>query len=132
MVAEFLDLLDLFACQLGKDIPGSPPVLPAVTPDMRLQANSAFSKPVQQLHPGCRPKLGIIGCGGIFDSEDAWSKLSAGASLVQLYTGFTYHGPALVHRIVEDLAGRAAESGTGELTAILAAVHARTATPGPC
>ena len=73
----------------------------------------------------------IIGCGGIFDPEDAWSKLSVGASLVQLYTGFAYYGPALVRRIVEDLASRAADSGTGELAAILAAAHARIATPDP-
>jgi dihydroorotate dehydrogenase len=86
---------------------------------------------VRQLYQHLRGSLPIIGCGGIFDPEDAWSKLCAGASLVQLYTGFTYHGPALVRRIVEDLAGRAADSGTGELTAILAAVHARIATPNP-
>ena len=76
-------------------------------------------------------RVAIIGCGGIFDPGDAWSKLCAGASLVQLYTGFAYHGPVLVRRIVEDLAGRAADSGTGELAAILAAVHARIATPNP-
>ena len=86
---------------------------------------------VRQLYQHLRGSLPIIGCGGIFDPEDAWSKLCAGASLVQLYTGFAYHGPALVRRIVENLAGRAADSGTGELTAILAAVHARTATPDP-
>ena len=86
---------------------------------------------VRQLYQHLRGSVPIIGCGGIFDPEDAWSKLYAGASLVQLYTGFAYHGPGLVRRIVEDLAGRAADSGTGELTAILAAVHARTATPDP-
>ena len=86
---------------------------------------------VRQLYQHLRGSLPIIGCGGIFDPEDAWSKLCAGASLVQLYTGFAYHGPALVRRIVEDLAGRAADSGTGELAAILAAVHARIATPNP-
>ena len=86
---------------------------------------------VRQLYQHLRGSLPIIGCGGIFDPEDAWSKLCAGASMVQLYTGFAYHGPALVRRIVEDLAGRAANSGTGELTAILAAVHARITTPNP-
>jgi len=86
---------------------------------------------VRQLYQHLRGSLPIIGCGGIFDPEDAWSKLCAGASLVQLYTGFAYHGPALVRRIVEDLAGRAADSGTGELAAILAAVHARISTPNP-
>jgi dihydroorotate dehydrogenase len=86
---------------------------------------------VRQLYQHLRGSLPIIGCGGIFDPEDAWSKLCAGASLVQLYTGFAYHGPALVRRIVEDLADRAAESRTGELTAILAAIHARIATLSP-
>ena len=86
---------------------------------------------VRQLHQHLRGSVPIIGCGGIFDPEDAWSKLSVGASLVQLYTGFAYHGPALVRRIVEDLAGRATDSGTGELTAILAAAHARIAAPDP-
>jgi len=41
----------------------------------------------------------IIGVGGIHTAEDALEKLNAGASLVQLYTGFIYEGPALVKAI---------------------------------
>jgi len=41
----------------------------------------------------------IIGVGGIHSSQDALQKLEAGASLVQLYTGFIYEGPALVKKI---------------------------------
>ncbi|WP_288898176.1 quinone-dependent dihydroorotate dehydrogenase, partial [uncultured Capnocytophaga sp.] len=41
----------------------------------------------------------IIGVGGIFSEEDAIEKLNAGASLVQLYTGFIYEGAGLVKRI---------------------------------
>ena len=41
----------------------------------------------------------IIGVGGIHSAEDAIEKLEAGASLVQLYTGFIYEGPALIKRI---------------------------------
>lgn len=41
----------------------------------------------------------IIGVGGIHSAEDALEKLEAGASLVQLYTGFIYEGPALVKAI---------------------------------
>ena len=41
----------------------------------------------------------IIGVGGIHSAEDAIEKLEAGASLVQLYTGFIYEGPALVKAI---------------------------------
>ncbi|WP_462264803.1 quinone-dependent dihydroorotate dehydrogenase [Mucilaginibacter sp.] len=41
----------------------------------------------------------VIGVGGIHSAEDAIEKLEAGASLVQLYTGFIYEGPALIGRI---------------------------------
>ncbi|MBF91135.1 MAG: dihydroorotate dehydrogenase (quinone) [Flavobacteriales bacterium] len=41
----------------------------------------------------------IIGVGGIHSAEDAIEKLEAGASLVQVYTGFIYEGPALIKRI---------------------------------
>ncbi|RZS93165.1 quinone-dependent dihydroorotate dehydrogenase [Aquimarina brevivitae] len=41
----------------------------------------------------------IIGVGGIHSAEDALEKLAAGASLVQLYTGFIYEGPALIKKI---------------------------------
>jgi len=45
----------------------------------------------------------IIGVGGIHSAEDAVEKLEAGASLIQLYTGFIYGGPALVKRINKSL-----------------------------
>ncbi len=41
----------------------------------------------------------IIGVGGIHTAEDALEKLEAGASLVQLYTGFIYEGPGLIGEI---------------------------------
>ena len=40
-------------------------------------------------------QLPIIGVGGIFSAADAYEKIRAGASLVQLYTGFVYEGPGL-------------------------------------
>jgi dihydroorotate dehydrogenase len=45
----------------------------------------------------------IIGVGGIHSSEDALEKLAAGATLVQLYTGFIYEGPGLVKRINKEI-----------------------------
>ncbi|MGZ3874602.1 MAG: quinone-dependent dihydroorotate dehydrogenase, partial [Mucilaginibacter sp.] len=45
----------------------------------------------------------IIGVGGIHSAEDAIEKLHAGASLVQLYTGFIYEGPSLISRINKKL-----------------------------
>jgi dihydroorotate dehydrogenase len=41
----------------------------------------------------------IIGVGGIFDARDAWERIRAGASLVQLYTGLVYGGPGMVRAI---------------------------------
>jgi len=49
-------------------------------------------------------QLPIIGVGGIASSSDANEKLAAGASLVQVYTGFIYQGPGLVKKIVNGLA----------------------------
>ncbi|MCP5536572.1 MAG: quinone-dependent dihydroorotate dehydrogenase [Akkermansiaceae bacterium] len=46
-------------------------------------------------------KVPIIGVGGIMTAEDAKEKLEAGARLVQLYTGFIYHGPPLVRDILK-------------------------------
>lgn len=46
-----------------------------------------------------RNSFPVIGVGGIMSPEDAFEKLKAGASLVQLYTGFIYEGPAIVKRI---------------------------------
>ena len=51
-----------------------------------------------------RGKLPIIGVGGVFDAADAWEKICAGASLIQLYTGFIYEGPSVARRINEGLA----------------------------
>lgn len=49
-------------------------------------------------------RLPLIGVGGIASGADAYAKLRAGASAVQLYTALVYHGPALVGRIKTDLA----------------------------
>jgi dihydroorotate dehydrogenase len=44
-------------------------------------------------------RLPIIGVGGVFTAHDAWEKICAGASLIQLYTGFIYEGPGVAKRI---------------------------------
>ncbi len=48
-------------------------------------------------------ELPIIACGGIFGAKDARAKIEAGASLVQIYSGFIYRGPGLVKEIAEGL-----------------------------
>jgi dihydroorotate dehydrogenase len=58
---------------------------------------------IRHLSRQTQGKLPIIGVGGIFNAADAWEKLEAGASLVQLYTGLVYEGPGIVREIVEGL-----------------------------
>ncbi len=48
-------------------------------------------------------KFDIIGCGGIFDYRDVEEKFNAGASLVQLYTGLIYEGPAVVKNCLKSM-----------------------------
>jgi dihydroorotate dehydrogenase len=45
----------------------------------------------------------IIGVGGIFTAQDAWEKLNAGATLLQVYTGWIYGGPEMVRRVLTGL-----------------------------
>ena len=45
----------------------------------------------------------IVGIGGVASGQDAMDKIRAGASLVQLYTAFTYQGPPIVRRIKREL-----------------------------
>jgi len=49
-------------------------------------------------------KLPIIGVGGVMRADDARAKLAAGASLVQIYTGFIYRGPELIGEILREFA----------------------------
>ena len=49
-------------------------------------------------------KIPIVGCGGVASGEDAYKKIRAGASLVQLYSALVFHGPELVATIKQELA----------------------------
>jgi len=61
--------------------------------------------------------LPLIGVGGVASGEQAYAKLRAGASAVQLYTGLVYHGPALVGRIKGDLAALLRRDGFASVAA---------------
>ena len=50
-----------------------------------------------------RGRLVLIGAGGVFTGRDALTKIQAGASLVQLYSSFAFHGPALIPRLKAEL-----------------------------
>ena len=51
-------------------------------------------------------KLPIVGVGGIFNAEDAWEKILAGASILQVYTGWVYEGPWMVNQVLSGLLTR--------------------------
>lgn len=58
---------------------------------------------IQYLSEKSNGSIPIVAVGGIFTAEDAQEKLDAGASLVQVYTGFIYEGPAMIKRILKGL-----------------------------
>jgi dihydroorotate dehydrogenase len=62
-----------------------------------------------------RGRLTLIGAGGVFSGADALTKIRAGASLVQLYTGFAYQGPALIPRMKAELAIALKSAGFAQL-----------------
>ena len=66
---------------------------------------------VRHLHQQTNGKLPVIGVGGIFSADDAWEKITAGASLVQVYTGFVYEGPGLAKEIVAGLFQKLSANG---------------------
>ncbi len=61
------------------------------------------TKMIAELYELTNGRIPLIGVGGIFTAEDAWEKICAGASLVQLYTGFIYQGPGVVRQINQGL-----------------------------
>jgi len=62
-----------------------------------------------------RGRLTLIGAGGVATGAHALAKLHAGASLVQLYTGFAYAGPALIPRLKRELAAALRAAGHGSV-----------------
>jgi len=56
-------------------------------------------------------EIPLIGVGGISTADDAWERIRAGASLVQLYTAMVYEGPGIARRIALDLAERLKREG---------------------
>jgi dihydroorotate dehydrogenase len=60
-------------------------------------------------------ELPLIAAGGILNADDAWARIAAGASLVQLYSALVYHGPGLARRIADGLAERLEQRGMSSI-----------------
>lgn len=65
----------------------------------------------------------LVGCGGVASGADAYAKIRAGASLVQLYTALVFEGPGLVTRIKRDLAALLRRDGFETITDAVGADH---------
>ena len=72
---------------------------------------------IRFIHQQTGGRLPIIGVGGIFTDEDAWEKITAGASLIQVYTGWTYNGPWMVDRILTGLLAKLESRGLATISA---------------
>ncbi len=69
--------------------------------------------------------LPIIGVGGIFNADDAWAKITAGASLLQTYTGWVYEGPTMVKEILHGLAQKLRSHNLPNISAAIGSEHRR-------
>jgi len=72
-------------------------------------------------------KLPLVGVGGIASAEDAYAKIRAGASLVQLYTALVFAGPALLTEIKAGLAALLRRDGFASVAEAVGADHAKVA-----
>ncbi len=68
-------------------------------------------------------QMPIIGTGGIFTAEDAWEKITAGASLLEIYTGLIYEGPWMIRRICEGLLDKLAAHNLTSLSQAIGIAH---------
>ena len=78
-----------------------------------------------------RGRLPMVGVGGISSAEDAYAKIRAGASLVQIYTALVFSGPALIRRIVRELARLLRADGFGSIVEAVGAANRSGAPPPP-
>ena len=88
------------------------------------EAGGISGKPVQErsteiikyIWQQSQGEIPIIGVGGIFTAEDAWDKITAGACLVQIYTGWVYQGPGIIRRILQGLLLKLSENGLNNIS----------------
>ena len=74
---------------------------------------------IRKIYKMTNGKVPIIGVGGIFTADDAWEKIAAGASLIQLYTGLVFEGPGIARNIVSGLKKRVANEGFESISDVI-------------
>lgn len=76
-----------------------------------------------QLYRHLGGRIPVVGAGGVSSGADAYAKIRAGASLVQLYSALVFEGPGLAVRIKRDLAGLLHRDGFGSVAQAVGADH---------
>ena len=92
---------------------------PSLRSDYAGEAGGLSGKPLQPLalealrrfRRASGGEIPLIGVGGIADADDAWERIRAGATLIQLYSAMVYEGPGIARRIVRELAARLHREG---------------------
>ncbi len=78
---------------------------------------------IRLIYEQTQGSLPIIGVGGIFNADDAWAKITAGASLLQTYTGWVYEGPTMVKDILNGLLIRLDEHNLSNISEAVGRSH---------
>jgi dihydroorotate dehydrogenase len=81
------------------------------------------SRALAQLYRLTDGNMPIIGCGGVSNAADAYARIRAGASLVQIYTALVYNGPGFVREIKDDLAALLTADGYNSVSDAVGADH---------
>lgn len=85
---------------------------------------------IHRFYEKTKGQIPIIGIGGILSAEDAYAKIKAGASLVQLYTGLIYKGPELIQDIHNKLPVLLKQDGYNHISEAIGADHKTTKSNG--
>ena len=64
-------------------------------------------------------EIPLIGVGGIGNADDAWERIAAGASLVQIYSAMVFEGPAIGRAIADGLAERLKREGFSSISEVV-------------
>jgi dihydroorotate dehydrogenase len=78
---------------------------------------------IRNMYARTKGQIPIVGVGGIASGRDAYEKLKAGASLVQVYTGMVYQGPGLASKIRHELAGHMLDNGQRHIQDVIGVDH---------
>ena len=103
----------------------------SIPPEMAKEAGGLSGKPLFELstkilgatYQLTKGKMPLIGCGGVFTGADAYAKIRAGASLVQIYTALVYEGPYVAVRIAAELAALLKRDGFASVSDAVGTAH---------